>query len=91
MTRSDSPDLDLQHQVSRQESKQIESRRALQRLVGSYVLGAVAAWKLLAYEEVPHVEGETHGIPWLLVAWIGLAVLSFGLASWDQITKVIKR
>lgn len=83
--------VDLVHQVSRQEARKVESRRALQRLVGSYVLGAIAAWKLLTYEELPHVEGETHGIPWLLVMWIVLALLSFGLASWDQVAKVFKR
>lgn len=91
MTRANDPDVDLSHQVSRQEARKIESRRALQRLVGSYVLGAAAVWKLLNYEELPHVDGETHGIPWLLVMWVVLALLAFGLASWDQVAKVFKR
>ena len=89
MTRTDSPDLDLQHQVSRQQARKIESRRALQRLIGSSVLGAIAAWKVLTYE-IGHVDGE-HQTHWLLVVWIGLALLSFGLASWDQLAKIVRR
>ena len=90
MTRSHDPDLDLHHQVSRQQARKIENRRALQRLVGSSVLGAIAAWKVLTYE-VGHLVGEPHRTHWLLVVWIGLALLSFGLASWDQLAKVIRR
>ena len=65
-------------------------RRALQRLTGSYLLGAIAAWKVLTYE-VGHLVGEPHRTHWLLVVWIGLALLSFGLASWEQLAKVIRR
>ena len=90
MTRANDPDVDMAHQVSRQESRKIESRRALQRLIGSSVLGGIAAWKVLTYE-VGHEIGEPHRTHWLLVVWIGLALLSFGLASWDQLAKVIRR
>ncbi len=89
-TRSEDDELDLQHSVSRQESRKVASRRALQRLIGSSVLGAIAAWKVLTYE-VGHDVGEPHRTHWLLVVWIGLALLSFGLASWDQLAKVIRR
>ena len=89
--RQSNPELDAQHKLGRIQSRKVESRRALQRLVGSYILGGVAAWQLLQWEPHPHVPGDEHGIPWLLVAWIGLAVLSFGLASWDQLAKVIRR
>ena len=88
--RTDDSGLDLRHQVSRQESRKIESRRALQRLIGSSILGAIAAFKVLTYE-VEHAVGEPHRTHWLLVVWIGLALLSFGLASWDQLAKVIRR
>lgn len=91
MTRANDPDVDLSHQVARQETRKVESRRALQRLVGSSVLGSIAAWRLFNYEELPHVEGETHGIPWLLVVWVALALLAFGLANFDQVAKVFKR
>ena len=87
--RANDPDVDMAHQVSRQEARKIESRRALQRLIGSSVLGGIAAWKVLTYE-VAHIDGE-HQTHWLLVVWIGLALLSFGLASWDQLAKVIRR
>ena len=89
-TRNNDPQIDLRHQVSRQESRKIEGRRALQRLVGSSVLGAIAAWKVLTYE-VEHAVGEPHRTHWLLVVWIGLALLSFGLASMADIAKVIRR
>ncbi len=82
--------LDLRHQVLRQETRKFESRRALQRLMGSYLLGAIAAWKILTYEAV-HAVGEPHRTHWLLIAWIGLALLSFGLASFDQVLKAFKR
>ena len=90
MARTENRDVDLQHQVSRQQARKIESRRALQRLVGFSVLGAIAAWKVLTYE-VGHAVGEPHQTHWPLVVWIGLALLSFGLASWDQLAKVIRR
>ena len=83
MTRTDDPDLDMKHQVSRQEARKIESRRARQRFIGSYVLGGIAAWKLLTYPE--------GGSDWILAMWVGLALLAFGLASFDQVLKVIKR
>ncbi len=88
--RTNDPDTDMAHQVSRQEARKIESRRALQRLIGSSVLGGIAAWKVLTYE-VGHEIGEPHRTHWLLVVWIGLALLSFGLASWDQLAKVVRR
>ena len=81
-TRSADDELDLRHQVSRQEARKIESRRALQRLTGSYVLGGIAAWKLLTYDAAA-------GVPWYV--WVGLASIAFGLASFDQVLKVIKR
>lgn len=90
MTRANDPDVDMAHQVSRQEARKIESRRALQRLIGSSILGAIAAWKVLTYETA-HEVGEPHRTHWLLVVWIGLALLSFGLASWDQLAKVVRR
>ncbi len=83
MTRTEHPDVDLSHQVSRQEIRKIESRRAMQRLAGSYVLGGVAAWKLLTY--------PPDGSDWILGMWVGLALLAFGLASFDQVTKIFKR
>ncbi len=90
MPRTNQSDVDLRHEVSRQEARKIESRRALQRLVGSSILGGIAAWKVLTYE-VGHVLGEPHRTHWLLVVWIGLALLSFGLASWDQLAKIVRR
>ena len=90
MARTENRDVDLQHQGSRQQARKIDSRRALPRLVGSSVLGAIAAWKVLTYE-VGHLEGEPHRTHWLLLVWIALALLSFGLASWTQIAKVIRR
>ena len=91
MARANDPDVDMAHQVSRQEARKIASRRALQRLVGSSVLGVLACWKLLTYEQPIHADGETHGVPWILGVWIGLALLAFGLASFDQIAKVFRR
>ena len=89
-SRSSDEELDLRHSVSRHEVRKIESRRALQRLIGSSILGAIAAWKILTYE-VEHAVGEPHETHWLLVVWIGLALLSFGLASWEQLVKVVRR
>lgn len=83
MTRTNDPDVDLSHQVLRQESRKIEGRRAMQRLAGSYVLGAVAAWKLLTY--------APDGSEWILAMWVGVALLAFGLASFDQVAKIFKR
>ena len=76
-------ELDLRHQVSRQEARKVDSRRALKRLTGSYVLGAIAAWKLLTY---PPDGGDL-----VLAMWVGLALLAFGLASFDQVAKIFKR
>ena len=73
----------MSHQVSRQEARKIQSRRALQRLVGSYVLGGIAAWRLVTYPE--------GGSDWILAMWVGLALLAFGLASFDQVAKVFNR
>ena len=84
--RTDDPGVDLSHQVLRQEARKIEGRRAMQRLVGSYVLGAVAALKLLTYE--PAGGG---GFEWLFAMWVVVALLAFGLASFDQVAKVLKR
>ena len=83
MTRTNDPDIDLSHQVLRQESQKIETRRAIRRLVGSWVLGAVAAWKLLTY--------PPDGSDWILAMWVGVALLAFGLASFDQVVKILKR
>ena len=83
MSRINDPDVDLSHQVSRQESRKIDSRRAMQRLVGSYVLGGIAAWNLLTY--------PPDGSEWILAMWVGVALLAFGLASFDQVAKVFKR
>ena len=83
MTRTNDPDIDLSHQVLRQESQKIETRRAIRRLVGSWVLGAVAAWKLLTY--------PPDGSDWILAMWVGVALLAFGLASFDQVVKIFKR
>ena len=81
--RSISPETDTQYRSERK-------WRAIQRLIGSSILGTVAAWKILTYEPVPHLDGEPHQVHWLLIAWIGLAVLSFGIASWDQIMKAVR-
>ena len=86
MPRTDDPGVDLSHQVARQESRKIEGRRALQRLVGSYALGAVAALKLLTYEAA-----GGGGFEWMFAIWVGVALLAFGLASFDQIAKTFKR
>ena len=86
MPRTNDPDVDLGHQVARQETRKIDARRALQRLVGSYALGLVAAWKLLTYE--PAGGG---GFEWLFAIWVGVALLAFGLASVDQLAKAFKR
>ena len=83
MSRTNDPQVDLSHQVSRHEARKIEGRRAMQRLAGSYVLGAVAAWKLLTY--------PAGGSEWILAMWVGVALLAFGLASFDQVSKIFKR
>ena len=54
----------------------------MQRLVGSYVLGGISAWKLLTYDAAAPV-------PWYV--WVGMASIAFGLASFDQVLKVLKR
>ncbi len=77
--RANDPEIDIQHQVARQEERRIVARRATQRLIGSYFLGGVATWKLLTYEVGAPV-------PWYV--WVGMAVVSFGLASFDQVVKV---
>lgn len=69
-------------------ARKIERRRAQQRLVGSYALGALALWKLIT---LPERTPEAEGVPWLLVVWLGVALLAFGLASFDQIAKAIGR
>ena len=81
--RTADEELDLRHQCSRQEARKVDSRRALKRLTGSYVLGAIAAWKLLTY---PADGGDL-----VLAMWVGLALLAFGLASFDQVAKIFKR
>ena len=86
MPRNNDPNVDTQHRLERIANRKVEKGRAMQRLVGSYVLGAVAAWKLLTYDAP-----SDDGIPWILLAWIGLALLAFGLASWDQVVKAIRR
>ena len=83
MSRTNDPDVDLSHQVSRQEARGIERYRALQRLAGSYILGGIAAWKLLTYPD--------DGPQWILAMWVGLALLAFGLANFDQVAKIFKR
>jgi hypothetical protein len=83
MTRAVDAELDIQHQVERNEKRRLEKSRAKQRLVGSYVLGAVAAWKLLTY--------DAGGSDWSLAMWVALGVLAFGLASVDQVLKALKR
>jgi hypothetical protein len=62
----------------RHNRERVAQWRARQRLVGSYVLGAVATWKILT------VDGE----PYL---WVGLAALAFGLANIDQVLKALGR
>ena len=91
MTRTNSPETDAQHRLERLQRRKMEKWRAIQRLCGSSILGVVAAWKLLTYEPAVHADGETHGVPWELILWIGVALLAFGLASWDQISKAVKR
>ena len=81
--RQNDPQLDARHKLSRTQAAKVEKWRAIQRLVGSYVLGAIAAWKILAYPD--------GGSDWILGMWVGLALLAFGLASFDQIVKVVKR
>ena len=83
MSRTNDPRVDLRYQVSRQEARQIAGRRARQRFVGSWVLGGIAAWKLLTY--------PAGGSDWILAMWVVLALLAFGLASFDQVAKVFKR
>ncbi len=82
MSRSNDPDVDIRHQIERHESRRIDLRRATQRLVGSYVLGAISAWRLLRYD-------AADAVPWYV--WVGMALVAFGLASFDQVLKVIKR
>ncbi len=83
-TRTDAEEeLDLRHQVARQESRKVEGRRALQRLIGSYVLAAISAWKLLTF--------PNDGNNLVLAMWVGVALLAFGLANFDQVVKIFKR
>ncbi len=77
-------ELDLRHQVARQETRKVESRRALQRLTGSYLLGAISVWKLLTFP-------TDSGYDLILAMWVGVALLAFGLASFDQVAKIFKR
>ena len=86
MPRNNDPQEDTHHELERKQIAFVEMRRAMQRLVGSYALGGLSVWKLFKWEPP---EGD--GFPWLLVVWIALALLSFGLASWDQIVKAAKR
>ncbi len=81
--RTNDSAIDMRHQVERQERRKIDGRRATQRLVGSYALGGVAAWKLLTYPD--------GGSDWILAMWVCLALLAFGLASFDQVLKALKR
>ncbi len=76
-------ELDLRHQVQRQETRKVTARRALQRLVGSWVLGGISAFKLLTY---PADGGDL-----VLAMWVGLALLAFGLASFDQVAKIFHK
>ncbi len=82
MPRAEDPQADAQHRLGRVQGRKVESRRATQRLIGSYVLGGIAAWKLLTYDAAAPV-------PWYV--WVGVALVSFGLASWDQVANIIKR
>ncbi len=77
-------ELDLRHQCLRQEARKVEGRRALKRLAGSYVLGGIAAWKLLTFP-------TDSGHDLILAMWVGVALLAFGLASFDQVAKIFKR
>lgn len=85
--RTDNAETDTQHRLGRQQTRKVEKWRAIQRLVGSWILGIVAVWKILMHEAAV----EAGGVPWILLMWIGLALLAFGLASWDQILKAVKR
>lgn len=78
-------------QPRRPQTRKVEKWRAIQRIVGSSILGVGATYKLFTYEPIVHADGEPHGVPWILGVWIGLALIAFGLASWDQILKAIKR
>ncbi len=88
MPRADDPQADAQHRLGRIQSRKVEKWRAVQRLIGSSVLGGIAAWRLFVYEPPTKVDA---GFPWILGVWLGLAFLAFGLASWDQILKALKR
>ena len=61
--------------VERREKAREKKLRAQQRLIGSYAMGGVALWKMMTAEEV--------------LVWIGVALLAFGLANWDQILKAM--
>lgn len=84
--RNNDPETDTQHELGRQQTRKVKKWRAQQRLVGSSILGGIAAWKLLTYEPV-----NADGIPWILGVWIVLALIAFGLASFDQVLKAVKR
>lgn len=90
-TRNNDPETDAQHRLERLQTRHLDKWHAIQRLAGSSVLGTVAVWKLLTYEPAPRVDGEPLGVPWLLLVWIGIAALAFGLASWDQLCKALRR
>ncbi|KKL65892.1 hypothetical protein LCGC14_2150460 [marine sediment metagenome] len=83
MTRTDDVQVDAEHRLGRLQSRKVEKWRATQRLAGSYILGGVAAWKLLTYPD--------GGSDWILGMWVAVALLAFGLASFDQVLKALKR
>ena len=87
--RSDDTEADAaKFRLDRLKLKGLDKWNAIQRLAGSSILGTVAAWKLLMYDAA-HDDAE--GLPWILIVWIVIALLAFGLASWDQLSKAVRR
>ena len=88
-------EVDTTHELARKDRERVGMWRARQRLVGSYVLGGVAVWKIITYEPiqvvVDGVAVPVEGIEWTLLGWIGLALAAFGLATIDQILKAVGR
>lgn len=76
------------YRARRSRGRGLEKWSAIQRLAGSSILGTVAAWKLLMYDAA---HDDVEGLPWILIVWIVIALLAFGLASWDQLLKAVRR
>ena len=89
--RGDDPAVKARNKLEEAQKLRIDKWHALLRVFGSGGLGSIAAWRLLTYDAAVLAAAERGAevIPWY--AWIALAVLAFGVATWDQLLKVTRR